>query len=372
MENFEINKKLNNADLTLQGVVQKLNIEQKQGRLAELSEILDDVHIWDDPEKAIKITKEVTTLKNLLNSFQTLQGQYQELKSLLDLIDLNNLAENQLYSEELTTYLSSLEEFETKVLLSEPYDQHDCFLKLQPGEGGVEAMDWALMLLRMYQRWAKLNNYQVEILEYSAGEEAGIKSALIKISGDWAYGYLKSERGVHRLIRLSPFNSLGKRQTSFASVNVFPHLETSDPNIIIKDTDVRVDVFRSGGAGGQSVNTTDSAVRITHFSSGIVVSIQNERSQLLNKEKAFEILKALLFQRALDENNKKLQALKGEAMNIGFGGSQIRTYVFHPYQLIKDHRSGFEESDTAKVLDGYLNGFTLAYLRGNNEQEKKD
>ena len=250
------------------------------------------------------------------------------------------------------------------LLLDGPYDKNDCTLEIHPGAGGTESCDWALMLYRMYTRWCEKKKYKVEVLDYQDGDEAGIKSVMIRVKGKNAYGYLKNEKGVHRLVRLSPFDSNNRRHTSFASVEVTPEIE-QDNSIEIDEKDLKIDVYRSTGAGGQGVNTTDSAVRITHLPTKIVVTCQNERSQIQNKEQALKVLKNKLLMKKLEEQNKELNAIKGEQMNINFG-SQIRSYVLHPYSMVKDHRTNVETSNVGKVLDGDINMFIEANLKNRN------
>ncbi len=247
------------------------------------------------------------------------------------------------------------------LLLSGPYDKNDCILEIHSGAGGTEACDWANMIYRMYQRWCEKKKYKIEILDYQTGEEAGIKSVSLKIKGLNAYGYLKNEKGVHRLVRLSPFDSNNRRHTSFASVEVTPDIEV-DNSIEIDEKDLKIDVYRSTGAGGQGVNTTDSAVRVTHLPTKIVVTCQNERSQIQNKEQAIKVLKSKLLVKKLEEQAKEINAIKGEQMNIEFG-SQIRSYVMHPYSLVKDHRTNEETSDVFKVLDGEIDKFIESNLK---------
>ena len=247
------------------------------------------------------------------------------------------------------------------LLLNKPYDSNNCILEIHSGAGGTEACDWALMLYRMYLRWCEKNNYKTEILDYQDGEEAGIKSASIKVSGDYAYGYLKNEKGVHRLVRLSPFDSNNRRHTSFASVEVTPEIE-KDTSIEINEKDLKIDVYRSSGNGGQGVNTTDSAVRITHIPTKIVVTCQNERSQIQNKEQAMKVLKSKLLLKKLEQHENKLNSIKGNQMNIEFG-SQIRSYVMHPYSMVKDHRTNTETSNVDKVLDGDIDLFIDSNLK---------
>ena len=254
-----------------------------------------------------------------------------------------------------------VENISTLLLLNGPYDTNDCILDIHSGAGGTEACDWAMMIYRMYTRYCEQNNYKYEVIDYQDGEEAGIKSASIRVKGTNAYGYLKNEKGVHRLVRLSPFDSNNRRHTSFASVEVTPEIE-QDNTIQIEEKDLKIDVYRSTGAGGQSVNTTDSAVRITHLPTRIVVTCQNERSQIQNREQALKVLKSKLLLKKLEEQEKELSQLKGTQMNIEFG-SQIRSYVMHPYSMVKDHRTQVETSNVSKVLDGDINMFIESNLK---------
>jgi peptide chain release factor 2 len=254
-----------------------------------------------------------------------------------------------------------MNQFELKLLLNEPYDANNALLELHPGAGGTESQDWGLMLMRMYQRWAEDQGYKVEMLDYQPGDEAGLKSATLLISGLNAYGYLKAEKGVHRLVRISPFDSSGRRHTSFVSTEVMPEL-SDDVQVEMKTEDVKVDTYRSSGAGGQHVNTTDSAVRLTHIPTGIVVTCQSERSQIKNREKAMKMLKGKIYQRKIEEQEQTLAQIRGEQKEIGWG-SQIRSYVFHPYSLVKDHRTNTEVGNVQGVMDGDIDVFIDAYLR---------
>ncbi len=267
---------------------------------------------------------------------------------------------------ELENITNKQKTLEIKTLLDDEYDSFNAILEVHSGAGGVEACDWAAILYRMYIRWCEQNNYRYEELDLQKGEEAGIKSASILIKGLNAYGYLKGEKGIHRLVRISPFDSNKRRHTSFASIDITPEINTNI-NIEIKEEDLKIDVYRSGGAGGQSVNTTDSAVRITHLPSKIVVTCQNERSQLQNKEKALSILKAKIYMLEQEEQKKKLTNIKGNKNKIDFG-SQIRSYVMHPYSMVKDHRTEYETSDVYKVLDGHIDEFIKSYLEGEKNE----
>ena len=281
---------------------------------------------------------------------------------MLDLLELEPDQDMESQLEITTLELNEkVEQLNLLLLLNGPYDKNDCILEVHSGAGGTEACDWAMMIYRMYTRYCEQNNYKYEVIDYQDGEEAGIKSASIRVKGTNAYGYLKNEKGVHRLVRLSPFDSNNRRHTSFASVEVTPEIE-QDNTIEIEEKDLKVDVYRSTGAGGQSVNTTDSAVRITHLPTRIVVTCQNERSQIQNREQALKVLKSKLLLRKLEEQEKELNQLKGTQMNIEFG-SQIRSYVMHPYSMVKDHRTQVETSNVSKVLDGDINMFIESNLK---------
>ena len=282
-----------------------------------------------------------------------------------NLLELENDEESiQELEQEIVLIKQKVEEVSLLLLLDGPYDKNDCTLEIHPGAGGTESCDWALMLYRMYTRWCEKKKYKVEVLDYQDGDEAGIKSVMIRVKGKNAYGYLKNEKGVHRLVRLSPFDSNNRRHTSFASVEVTPEIE-QDNSIEIDEKDLKIDVYRSTGAGGQGVNTTDSAVRITHLPTKIVVTCQNERSQIQNKEQALKVLKNKLLIKKLEEQNKELSEIKGEQMNINFG-SQIRSYVLHPYSMVKDHRTNIETSNVEKVLDGNIDMFIESNLKNRN------
>ena len=283
----------------------------------------------------------------------------------LDMWKLLELEEDLSLRQELTNSIETtekeLEDLNLLLMLNGPYDKNNCILDIHPGAGGTESCDWASMLYRMYTRWCEKNNYQITILDYQAGDEAGIKSVSLLIKGLNAYGYKKKKKGVHRLVRLSPFDSNNRRHTSFASVEVTPEID-QDTSIEIDDKDLKIDVYRSTGAGGQGVNTTDSAVRITHLPTKIVVTCQNERSQIQNKEQALKVLKNKLLLRKIEEQEQELSEIKGEQMNIDFG-SQIRSYVMHPYSMVKDHRTGVETSNVDKVLDGDISLFIESNLK---------
>lgn len=318
---------------------------------------------WDDQSEAQKVIDEMKHLKEQIEAMAELEENLEECQLMLELIAEEGEDESLL--KELEKGLSSLKKevdsFELSLMLSEPYDRNSAILELHPGAGGTESQDWAEMLLRMYTRWAERSGYKVETLDYLPGEEAGVKSVTLLIKGTNAYGYLKAEKGVHRLVRISPFDASGRRHTSFVSANVMPEVD-NDVDVEIRPEEIKVDTYRSSGAGGQHVNTTDSAVRITHIPTNIVVTCQSERSQIKNREKAMKILKARLYERMLEEQQKELNALKGEQTEIGWG-NQIRSYVFHPYSMVKDHRTQVETGNVQAVMDGDLNFFIEAYLR---------
>lgn len=295
-----------------------------------------------------------------------------ECEDLLELIDMAAELEDDAALSNAATRLKSLDkalgQLELKLLLSGPYDQRNAILELHPGAGGVDSQDWASMLMRMYSRWAEWNNYQVEILDYQPGEEAGLKSVSMLIKGELAYGYLKAEKGVHRLVRLSPFDASGRRHTSFASVSVVPEID-EDSIVEIDPDDLRIDTYRAGGAGGQHVNKTDSAVRITHLPTGVVVQCQSERSQLSNKNTAMRMLRSKLVELKLEEQQRERERIRGDVADIAWG-NQIRSYVFHPYNMVKDHRTGHETGNVQAVIDGDLDAFIDAYLRWQAERNK--
>jgi len=317
---------------------------------------------WDDQNKAQKIISENNALKAMVDTYHELVTEYEDLEVSYELVKEENDDE---LVKELTTGISKLVKklngYELDLLLSEPHDQNNAILELHPGAGGTESQDWASLLLRMYTRWAESKKFKVETMDYLPGDEAGVKSVTLFIQGHNAYGYLKAEKGVHRLVRISPFDSAGRRHTSFASCNVMPELDDT-VEITVSPDDLRIDTFRSSGAGGQHVNTTDSAVRLTHLPTNTVVSCQAERSQIKNREQAMKMLKAKLYQQEMDRQREEALELRGEQSEIGWG-SQIRSYVFHPYNMVKDHRTNIETGNTQAVMDGELGPFIDAYLR---------
>jgi peptide chain release factor 2 len=316
-------------------------------------------NFWGNTKSAKKILKNISKLENELKMWDDLEEQFNETQSYLELL---NEGENIIKDAEisLNTFSHFIEEVQIHKLLNETNDHRNAILTIHPGAGGTESQDWASMLFRLYYRWCERNNYKIKILDYQDGDEAGIKDVSIEISGNYVYGNLKSERGVHRLVRISPFDSNSKRHTSFASVFIYPIID-DDVNIVIEEKDIRIDTYRASGAGGQHVNKTDSAVRITHIESRIVVQCQNERSQLKNKNTAMKMLKAKLSQQKMEEISASQEELLKQKKEIGWG-SQIRSYVFHPYNLVKDHRTKYESSNIQAVMDGDINQFIRAYL----------
>ena len=317
---------------------------------------------WDDQNAARVVISEGNALKDIVIEFNALVETQENLEMTLEL--LREEADEELQEElgnEMKEFTAKMNDFELQMLLSEPYDKNNAILELHPGAGGTESQDWGSMLLRMYQRWAEKKGFKVETLDYLAGDEAGIKSVTLGIKGHNAYGYLKAEKGVHRLVRISPFDSSGRRHTSFVSCEVMPEFN-DEIEIDIRTEDLKIDTYRASGAGGQHINTTDSAVRITHLPTGAVVTCQQERSQIKNREKAMTMLKAKLYALKIEEQEAQMLEIRGEQKEIGWG-SQIRSYVFHPYSMVKDHRTSAESGNVQGVMDGDIDLFVNAYLR---------
>lgn len=317
---------------------------------------------WDNPERSQQGMITLKSLKDEVETYEGLRTSYEDIETLLEMgyeeEDESLIPEVQ---AEMDDFIQRFENLRIKTLLSGEYDRDNAILKLNAGAGGTESCDWASMLYRMYTRWAERHGFTVEVLDYLDGDEAGIKSVTFQINGENAYGYLKSEKGVHRLVRISPFNAQGKRQTSFVSLDVMPDIE-DDIDIEINPEDLRIDTYRSSGAGGQHINKTSSAIRITHLPTGIVVQCQNERSQFQNKDKAMQMLKAKLYLLEQQKNAEKLSGIRGEVTEIGWG-NQIRSYVMQPYTLVKDHRTSEEVSNVGSVMDGNIDPFINAYLK---------
>lgn len=317
---------------------------------------------WDDPDRSNLQMKELKQLKDTVDKCNGLKSQYEDIETL---IEMGYEAEDEEMipeiREELDGFIETFEALRISTLLSEEYDKCNAILKLNAGAGGTESCDWAGMLYRMYTRWAERKGFSIDVLDFLDGDEAGIKSITFQVNGENAYGYLKSEKGVHRLVRISPFNAQGKRQTSFVSLDVMPDIE-EDLDVEINEEDLRIDTYRSSGAGGQHINKTSSAIRITHIPTGTVVQCQNERSQFQNKDKAMQMLKAKLFLLKQEANAEKLSDIRGEVKETGWG-NQIRSYVMQPYTMVKDHRTNFESGNVDAVMDGGLDGFINAYLK---------
>jgi peptide chain release factor 2 len=327
-----------------------------------IEHIMEEPNFWDATEKSQSYVKELKNLKDVVDEYNSLKQEYEDIETLIEMgYEENDISLIPEIEDALDKFTRDLDELRLNTLLSEEYDKYNAILTLHAGAGGTESCDWASMLLRMYQKWADKKGYTSEILDFLDGEEAGLKSVTIQINGLNVYGHLKSERGVHRLVRISPFNAAGKRQTSFVSCDVMPDIE-EDTGIEIDEGDLRIDTFRSSGAGGQHVNKTSSAIRITHLPTGIVVQCQNERSQFQNKDKAMQMLKAKLYLLKQQENLEKESGIRGEMKEIGWG-SQIRSYVMQPYTLVKDHRTNAEIGNAASVLDGNLDPFINEYLK---------
>ena len=353
---------LSTYDETLKEVKDSLDLENKERRITELDKSMEEPGFWDDPERSTKTVREAKNLKDTVDGYKHLEQQYEDIQVMIEMgYEENDPAMIPEIQEMLDEFVKELEELRTKTLLSGEYDGCNAILKLNPGAGGTEAMDWCSMLYRMYQRWADKKGFTTEVLDFLDGDEAGLKSITLQVNGENAYGYLKSEKGVHRLVRISPFNAAGKRQTSFVSCDVMPDIE-EDLDVEINPDDLRIDTYRSSGAGGQHINKTSSAIRITHLPTGIVVQCQNERSQFQNKDKAMQMLKAKLYLLKQQENAEKLSDIRGDVKDINFG-NQIRSYVMQPYTLVKDHRTNAENGNVNAVMDGDIDLFISAYLK---------
>ena len=342
-----------------------LGIEKLVSEIKDLEEEAAKDGFWDDLENSQKVLQKTKQLKAKVDAFNSLKGEWEDMTTLVELaIDEDDESLLSEIEEGYNKLVSDLEQMKLDTLLSGKYDANNAIIAIHPGAGGTEAQDWASMLLRMYQRWGERRGFTVETLDFLAGDEAGVKSVTIQLSGPNAYGYAKCEKGVHRLVRISPFDASGRRHTSFASVDVMPEIN-DDIEVNINPEDIRVDTFRASGAGGQHINKTDSAIRMTHIPTGVVVSCQSERSQHQNRETAMKMLKAKLFEIAEREQMEKIEDLKGDMKDIAWG-SQIRSYVFHPYNMVKDHRTSFEVGNIGAVMDGDLDGFINEYLKQAN------
>ena len=343
------------------------DVENKEKELKELESKTTENDFWNDTDNSSKVLKQINSLKSKVEGFKKLNN---ELNNLLEMSELLQVEEDEELAKELlkSTYTleKDIQKLEITTLLSGKYDNNNAILTIHPGAGGTEAQDWAEMLYRMYTRWANANGYEVKELDYLEGDEAGLKSVTFSVNGDYAYGYLKGEMGVHRLVRISPFDAGGRRHTSFASVEVLPEI-TDDIELDINPDDIKMDVYRASGAGGQHINKTSSAVRLTHIPTGIIVACQTERSQFQNGDTAMKMLKSKLLNLKEKEQKDTIDELKGIQMDIAWG-SQIRSYVFCPYTLVKDHRTNYEVGNVQAVMDGDLNGFIDSYLKFNLEK----
>lgn len=343
------------------------DVENKEKELKELESKTTENDFWNDTDNSSKVLKQINSLKSKVEGFKKLNN---ELNNLLEMSELLQVEEDEELAKDLLkstdTLEKDIEKLEITTLLSGKYDNNNAILTIHPGAGGTEAQDWAEMLYRMYTRWANANGYEVKELDYLEGDEAGLKSVTFSVNGDYAYGYLKGEMGVHRLVRISPFDAGGRRHTSFASVEVLPEI-TDDIELDINPDDIKMDVYRASGAGGQHINKTSSAVRLTHIPTGIIVACQTERSQFQNRDTAMKMLKSKLLNLKENEQKDTIDELKGIQMDIAWG-SQIRSYVFCPYTLVKDHRTNYEVGNVQAVMDGDLNGFIDSYLKFNLEK----
>ena len=343
----------------IRSLMERLDIDAKRRRVTALEEEASTAEFWSAPDQAQRGMQEISKLKAEIERWETLATRIDDALELARLNDPSLLDE---LTEETRELEKIVERMALQTMFSGEYDNENAILAIHAGAGGTDSQDWAQMLERMYLRWAEENGYKVEIIERSEGEEAGIKSVMLSVKGDYAYGYLQSEQGVHRLVRLSPFDAANRRHTSFAKVELWPDIQGAAVAIEISEKDLKIETYRSSGAGGQNVQKNDTAVRLIHLPTGIVVQCQNQRSQTQNRERALEILKARLFEMERKKRDAQLAALKGENVDAGWG-NQIRSYVLHPYHLVKDHRTGHEEGNTDAVLNGRLNQFMEAYLK---------
>ncbi|MEE8835943.1 MAG: peptide chain release factor 2 [Eubacteriales bacterium] len=368
LENMK--QELKNYEQPLVEVRDSLDLAAKEQRIEELERRMEEPDFWNNPDEAQKETKELGDLKNDRDSYKKLVSAREDIETLIEMGEEENDASVvPEVREMLDQFIDDLDDMRIKTLLSEEYDDRNAIVKLNSGAGGTEAMDWCSMLYRMYTRWAERKGFRIEVLDYQEGDEAGIKSVMFQVNGENAYGLLKSEAGVHRLVRISPFNAQAKRQTSFVSADVMPELD-NDINIEVPDKDIRVDTYRSSGAGGQHINKTSSAIRITHLPTGIVVTCQNERSQHMNKDKAMQVLKAKLYMLEQQKQEEEAADIRGEVTDIAWG-HQIRSYVLQPYTMVKDLRTGEERAQADAVLDGDIDRFIFAYLKWKALQKKE-
>ncbi|MCX7745616.1 MAG: peptide chain release factor 2 [Clostridia bacterium] len=368
LEEFKVEIESLRKDLDEMGA--SLDIARLSDEIAELEQKASEPKFWDDLENSQKILQKTKSLKTKVESYEALASEWEDIKTLNELgLEEQDESVIEEVAEGLKKFKDQLQKLRLQTLLTGPYDKNNAILTMHAGAGGTEAQDWVQMLLRMYTRWGEKKGYTVKILDYLDGDEAGIKSVTIHVIGENAYGYLKSEKGVHRLVRISPFDASGRRHTSFASLDVMPELD-DDVQVDIRTEDLKVDTYRASGAGGQHINKTESAVRITHIPTGVVVACQTERSQFQNRDTAMKMLKAKLLELKEREQKEKIEDLKGIQMEIAWG-SQIRSYVFCPYTLVKDHRTNYEEGNVNAVMDGEIDGYINAYLADSTANKKE-
>ncbi|MGM9525961.1 MAG: peptide chain release factor 2 [Peptococcaceae bacterium] len=360
---FEIKKQLEAARKILEDLRESLDFAGREAQIAELEQQVAEPGFWDQPDEAQQVMQKITGLRSKIEQFNSVKTLVEDAETLYEMCKEMGEDEELLQetAEAADKAMKALEQMELETLLNGKYDRNNAIISIHPGAGGTESQDWADMLYRMYVRWAERHGFGVTLLDYLAGEEAGIKSVTLLIKGENAFGYLKAEKGVHRLVRISPFDSAGRRHTSFTAVEVMPEVE-HDNDIQIDEKDLKVDTYRSTGAGGQHINTTDSAVRITHLPTGIVVQCQSERSQIQNRATCMKMLTSRLVELKIKEHEQEMAALQGEQQEIGWG-SQIRSYVFHPYSMAKDHRTNIEKGNIQAVMDGDIDDFIQGYLK---------
>ncbi|EGQ1609615.1 peptide chain release factor 2 [Staphylococcus pseudintermedius] len=363
MELSELKRNLDSYSAKLEQLRGSLDLENKETNIQEYEEMMADPQFWDNQERAQTIIDQNNAIKSVVNNYYEVAETLEEMMATYELLqeEYDDEMKDDL-EQEVIGFQTKVDQFELQLLLDGEHDANNAILELHPGAGGTESQDWTNMLLRMYQRYCEQQGFKVEIVDYQAGDEAGVKSVTMLVKGHNAYGYLKAEKGVHRLVRISPFDSSGRRHTSFASCDVIPEFNNEKIEVEINSDDITVDTFRASGAGGQHINKTESAIRITHHPTGIVVNNQNERSQIKNREAAMKMLKAKLYQLELEQKEQELAAIRGEQKDIGWG-SQIRSYVFHPYSMVKDHRTNEETGNVNAVMDGEIGPFIEAYLR---------
>ena len=370
MELIELRKELEEINKRITEFKTSLKIENKTERVAEIENMMLEADFWNDSEAASLLVTESKSIKKELDEFSEMIDYLEHSEEMVEF--LKDEDDEEIYQDLLETVVnlkSSVEDFSFRLLFSEEYDNNTAILEIHAGAGGTDATDWSELMLRMYERFFTKQGLKYSYLNYQSGDITGVKSATIKIEGDFAYGLLKGEKGVHRVVRISPFDPSGKRHTSFASIDVIPEFNEDEINIEINNEDLKIDTYRAQGAGGQHINTTDSAVRITHLPTGIVVQSQSERSQIQNKDAAMKNLKSKLYQLEIEEKEKELAAIRGEQEDIGWG-SQIRSYVFNPYTMVKDHRTNYEVSTVDKVMDGEIIDFIDAYLHYNIKEKE--